>query len=81
MQHIKGFNRFLDSEKNDQDVSLNSGQPVRVYAVAHCGTIGTMNRNRGKKAPDGSSLSSRDLIIQKQDWDRINKYNLGLEEI
>ena len=81
MQHIKGFNRFLDSGKNDQDVSLNSGQPVRVYAVAHCGTIGTMNRNRGKMAPDGSSLSSRDLIIQKQDWDRINKYNLGLEEI
>jgi hypothetical protein len=30
-----------------------------------------MNRNRGKKKPDGSPLSSRDLTIQKQDWEKI----------
>lgn len=71
MKHVKGFNRFLDSGDNFQDILLGSGHTVRVYAVAHCGTIGTMNRNRGKKKPDGSSLSSRDLEIQKQDWTRI----------
>ena len=71
MKRIKGFNRFLDSGENYQDISLDSGQTVRVYAVAHCGTIGTMNRNRGKKKPDGSSLSSREIMIQKQDWTRI----------
>lgn len=81
MKRINGFNRFLDSGENYQDIPLDAGHSVRVYAVAHCGTIGTMNRNRGKKAPDGSALSSRDLNIQKQDWDRINKYNLGLDEI
>lgn len=71
MKHVKGFNRFLDSGDNFQDILLGSGHTVRVYAVAHCGTIGTMNRNRGKKKPDGSSLSSRDLEIQEQDWMRI----------
>jgi uracil-DNA glycosylase len=81
MKRINGFNRFLDSGENYQDIPLDAGHSVRVYAVAHCGTIGTMNRNRGKKKPDGSPLSSRDLMIQKQDWERINKYNLGLDEI
>lgn len=76
MQRVKGFNCLLDNGKNYQDVSLDSGQTVRVYAAAHCGTIGTMNRNRGKKAPDGSTLSSRDLNIQKHDWDRIHTYIL-----
>ena len=71
MKRVKGFNRFLDSGANFRDILLDSGQSVRVYAVAHCGTIGTMNRNRGKKNPDGTSLSSRELRIQKQDWKRI----------
>lgn len=76
MKNIKGFNRFLDSGENYHDVQLDIGQSARVYAVAHCGTIGTMNRNRGKKDPDGSALSSRDLNIQKQDWDKIHAYIL-----
>ena len=70
MKRINGFNRFLDSGENYQDIPLDAGHSVRVYAVAHCGTIGTMNRNRGKKKPDGSPLSSRDLTIQKQDWEK-----------
>ena len=71
MERVRGFNRFLDSGENHRTVNLPSGKPVRVYAVAHCGTIGTMNRNRGKKAEDGSALSSRDITVQIQDWQRI----------
>lgn len=71
MERIRGFNRFLDSGDNYRTIAFPSGKPVRVYAVAHCGTIGTMNRNRGKKAQDGSSLSSRDIAVQMQDWQRI----------
>ena len=71
MERIRGFNRFLDSGENYRTIAFPSGKPVRVYAVAHCGTIGTMNRNRGKKAQDGSSLSSRDIAVQMQDWQRI----------
>ena len=71
MERVRGFNRFLDSGENHRTVSLPSGNPVRVYAVAHCGTIGTMNRNRGKKAEDGSNLSSKEIAVQIQDWERI----------
>lgn len=71
MEHIQGFNRFLDGGENYRTVALPSGKPVRVYAVAHCGTIGTMNRNRGKKYEDGSPRSSKDIAIQMQDWQRI----------
>ena len=71
MERVRGFNRFLDSGENHRTVSLPSGKPVRVYAVAHCGTIGTMNRNRGKKAEDGSNLSSKEIAVQIQDWERI----------
>lgn len=71
MERVRGFNRFLDSGGNHRAVSLPTGKPVRVYAVAHCGTIGTMNRNRGKKYEDGSPRSSKDIAIQIQDWERI----------
>ena len=71
MERVRGFNRFLDSGETHRTVSLPSGKPVRVYAVAHCGTIGTMNRNRGKKAEDGSNLSSKEIAVQIQDWERI----------
>ena len=71
MEHIQGFNRFLDSGENYRTVVLPAGKPVRVYAVAHCGTIGTMNRNRGKRHEDGSPRSSKDIAVQIQDWERI----------
>lgn len=71
MERIRGFNRFLDSGENYRAVALPSGKLVRVYAVAHCGTIGTMNRNRGKKYEDGSPRSSKDIAVQIQDWERI----------
>lgn len=71
MERIQGFNRFLDSGENYRTAALPSGKSVRVYAVAHCGTIGTMNRNRGKKNEDGSPRSSKDIAIQIQDWKRI----------
>ena len=70
-ERVRGFNRFLDSGENRRTVSLSSGKPASVYAVAHWGTIGTMNRNRGKKAEDGSNLSSKEIAVQKRDWERI----------
>lgn len=77
MKRIKGFNRFLDSGDNYQDITLASGQTIRVYAVAHCGTIGTMNRNRGNQRP-AQKISSADISRQVEDWDRI-RIGLSME--
>ena len=73
MRRIKGFNRFLDSGANWQDIKLPGDKVARVFAVAHCGTIGTMNRNRGKASNNGC-LSSNDLSVQVNDWAKIRDY-------
>ena len=72
MKRVTGFNRFLDSGENCRAVQMGAGKNVCVYAVAHCGTIGTMNRNRSK-SQDGKTISSSDISIQMQDWNRISR--------
>lgn len=45
--------------------------PLTIFPLAHCGTMGTLNRNRGCNDP----LLSRDpLRPQKQDWSHIKDY-------
>ncbi len=41
------YNCVIESEKNPVVVSLSDGVPVYVFALAHCGVMGTLNRNRG----------------------------------
>lgn len=72
MKHVKGFNRFIESSENPVTIPLESGKTTTVFAEAHCGTIGTMNRNRTKK--DGKLTSSHSLERLKEDWKRIIPY-------
>jgi len=65
---IGNYNQFMESRRNPVSVSLDSGQHVYVFALAHCGALGTLNRNRGKAKPEDI------LEYQKQDWKRILPY-------
>ncbi len=70
---IKSYNAFIQSNDNPQKIVLENGQTVHVFALAHCGAIGTMNRNRGNHPKDK-------LFLQKQDWRRIKPYLSAQEE-
>ena len=72
MKRVKCFNRFIESSENPVTIPLESGKTMTVFAEAHCGTIGTMNRNRTKK--DGKLTSSHSLERLKEDWKRIIPY-------
>jgi len=43
-----------------------------VFALAHCGAIGTMNRNRGNESDE--KVKADRLFLQKKDWKRVEKY-------
>ena len=62
----KGYNAFLDSQANPMAAHLPGGAAVQVFALAHCGVYGTMNRSPVK--------SSRDLSLQVEDWVRIKPW-------
>ena len=72
MKHIKNFSAFIESTQNPVTLPLLSGKTTTAFAVAHCGTIGTMNRNRSGKT--GNLSSSHSLDRQIEDWTRINTY-------
>lgn len=55
------FNDFI--VKNRENPLLVDGIPV--FAFAHCGSMGSLNRNGWK---------SGDLATQKEDWSYIKKY-------
>lgn len=65
---IKNFNIFIESERNPIPVTLDNGKTIFIFALAHCGAMGTLNRNRGK------DKSSDILSVQKEDWKRIVPY-------
>ena len=62
---IKDFNAFIEGPDNPVAVSLKNGNTAYVFALAHCGAMGTLNRN-GKK--------STDLEKQLDDWRKIRTY-------
>lgn len=65
---INNYNSFIESEDNPVKIVLDSGKLVHVFALAHCGALGTMNRNRRK-----GQLTDK-LQIQKEDWKRVLPY-------
>ena len=65
---IGNYNKFIDSERNPVSVTLENGQTACIFALAHCGALGTLNRNRGKDKPADI------LEYQKQDWKKIIPY-------
>ena len=62
---IKSFNTFIESPNNPVPVTLENGKTAYVFALSHCGAMGTLNRN-GKK--------SADLDKQLEDWRKIKAY-------
>ena len=61
------YNSYIE-KRIVSEITLNGNEVVRVFPLAHCGALGTMNRN----AQCGKS--SKDLKKQKEDWEYINKY-------
>ena len=66
---IGAFNHFIESDQNPIPIVLNSGKTAYVFALAHCGVMGTLNRNQGKDTS---------LNTQIQDWKRIQPYLEGV---
>ena len=66
---IGAFNHFIESDQNPVPVVLNSGKTAYIFALAHCGVMGTLNRNQGKDTS---------LNTQIQDWKRIQPYLEGV---
>lgn len=71
---IRRYNAFIESEDNPRTVTLESGKKVAAFALAHCGAIGTMNRNRGYQNAKG-------LDLQEKDWQRIRDYIMKRQSI
>ena len=69
MKNVRGFNRFIESCENPVTIPLESGKTMAVFAEAHCGRMGTLNRNRSRKG--GNTTSSHSLDRQIEDWKRI----------
>lgn len=66
---IGRYNTFITGKDNPVEVTLASGKKAFVFAEAHCGVMGTLNRNR-LKDPDGMT----GIDLQKKDWERIREY-------
>ena len=65
---IGNYNQFITSDRNPVTISQDGSDTIHIFALAHCGALGTFNRNRSKgrlKDP---------LEIQRADWKRIIPY-------
>ena len=70
LQHlpvIRNYNRFIESSENPVKIHLCDGETALVFALAHCGVMGTLNRNRGTN--EKVSLNK-----QIQDWSKITPF-------
>lgn len=71
---IGRYNSFIESERNPIIVEYASEKRMAVFALAHCGAIGTMNRNRGYQYNDK-------LDLQRQDWRKVAEYIKNCEDL
>lgn len=62
---LKDYNVFIESNQNPISVTLSTGEPAYIFALSHCGVMGTLNRNRKKNTS---------LVTQIQDWRKIIPY-------
>ena len=69
---IWSYNAFVTGSQNPVSVTLPGGKESYVFALAHCGAIGTLNRNR---LHDPYGLTG--IELQKKDWSRIKEYVTG----
>ena len=61
------YNQFI-TKSNPHKITLENGKSIYIFAMAHCGAIGTINRNRG------TLIGEDKLILQKKDWRLIRQY-------
>lgn len=64
---IRNYNRFIESSENSVQIHLGDDETTFVFALAHCGVMGTLNRNRGTS--EKASLNK-----QIQDWSKITPF-------
>lgn len=65
----KSYNDFLDNHPKIV-VPYGNGKTSNFYPLAHCGYMGTMNRNRGYNLPE---IKADILFKQREDWQKIIK--------
>lgn len=58
------YNSVIESPSNPFRIELSDGSSVYVFALAHCGIMGTLNRNR-------NSEEKMSIDLQRADWKRI----------
>ena len=73
---IPHYNQFIRSEHNPISAALRPGHCVKVCALAHCGKLGTWNRNRKHDAAGGITTNS-DLEAQIKDWKWVLRKDTG----
>lgn len=61
---IGAYNYFIESERNPVTLYFSNQKALRVFALAHCGTLGTLNRNRGLQ-------NKTSIQPQIDDWRKI----------
>ncbi len=66
---IRNYNAFVTGSQNPVSVTLPGGKASHIFAMAHCGAMGTLNRNR---LHDTEGLTG--IELQKKDWRRIKDY-------
>lgn len=59
------YNRYIEGKRNPVAITMSSGNCVSGFALAHCGVMGTLNRNRKE------NLS---LDQQIEDWKKVLCY-------
>lgn len=65
----KNYNDFLDNHQQVV-ITYGNGKTSKFYPLAHCGYMGTMNRNRGYNLPE---IKADILFKQREDWQKIIK--------
>lgn len=71
---IGSYNSFIESTRNPVSILLEDGQTVHIFALAHCGAMGTLNRNKSKALPGKKATTNADLTNQIADWKKILSY-------
>lgn len=74
---IRGYNTFIESKDNP----VRNGH-VKIYGFAHCGTMGTLNRNGGKDTSLDKQISDWKKILEQENHQKeMNSHDHSDEKI
>ena len=66
---IKRYNEYLDQQRKPIVFQHDSGEAAGVFALAHCGVLGSLNRNRGY------AEKCNNISRQMNDWNKVSIWN------